>query len=221
MLRNFCLLASTILLVMSCQSGDSQTQEVAYTELSIAEFNASPDDYVDKALQVSGAVDHVCHHGGKKMFIMGDDPEQRMKIDAGEAVGSFPQELVGSDVEAQGVVRVLKVDEAYLDEWEAEVLRDAENVEEESKDEESDKICAADHQGASTADSSGLADSSEATPASSAEDSVTTAAEVDGHHSENPALERINSLRQKLAESDKDYLGFYSLECVSYEELTE
>jgi hypothetical protein len=103
--------------MMTGCSGE-KAQEAA-VELTIAEFNANSKEFVGKTLVLTGTVDHVCKHGGKKMFIMGEDPEDRVKIEAGET-GAFDVALEGSDVRVEGIVIEMRVDEAYLDNWEEE-----------------------------------------------------------------------------------------------------
>jgi len=87
--------------------------------LTVAEYVATPEKWVDKTVEIKGTVSHVCKHGGTKMFVMGEKPEDVVKVEKGQ-VSPFTLELEGSDVKVVAVGRVLKVDEAYLDNWEAE-----------------------------------------------------------------------------------------------------
>ncbi len=122
MLKKFFLLATTMLLIASC-SGEQTQQDNATDQiiwLSIAEFNVDGETYEGKLVEVTGTVDHVCKHSGKRLFIMGENPDDRVKIEAGE-VGSFDVDLEGSEVMVQAVGVVMKMDEAYLDNWESEL----------------------------------------------------------------------------------------------------
>ncbi|RKX24502.1 MAG: hypothetical protein DRP45_08030, partial [Candidatus Zixiibacteriota bacterium] len=76
-------------MITSCGGDDAteETTEVAQ-EVTLAEFDTSPVDFVGKTLSITGTVDHVCRHGGKKMFIMGENPEERLKVEAGTEVGA-------------------------------------------------------------------------------------------------------------------------------------
>lgn len=67
---------------------------------------------------------HVCKHGGKRMFIIGTDPENRIQVKAGDAISSFVETLEGSDVVIHGFVDELRIDEAYLTQWENELKAD-------------------------------------------------------------------------------------------------
>jgi len=84
-------------------------------EIEIANFENVADKHVDNKVSVKGTVVHVCKHGGKRMFLMGDDPNVRVKITKGKNMTAFEREMEGSDVSAEGIVRVKEVDNAYLD----------------------------------------------------------------------------------------------------------
>jgi len=77
-------------------------QEV--TVLTPSEFPDKAETYLEQKVEIQGMVVHVCKHGGKKMFIVGDNPEIRVKIDASDEVSVFSSELEGSTVVVQGYV---------------------------------------------------------------------------------------------------------------------
>jgi hypothetical protein len=114
-------LACVLALALAGCGGQDTDQATETVEVTIPGFLASPDKYVGQAIALTGTVDHVCKHGGKRMFIMGDDPAQRVKIESGAEISAFDRMLEGSRVHVTGVVRVQEMDRAYLDSWEAEV----------------------------------------------------------------------------------------------------
>ena len=83
-------------------------QEVAVIKPS--DFPDKAEKYMDQKIQIEGLVVHVCKHGGKKMFIVGDDPDIRVKIDATDEVSVFDMELEGNTVMVQGIVQPMDVD---------------------------------------------------------------------------------------------------------------
>jgi hypothetical protein len=105
---------------VSCQSGGDNAGETAAVQVSIAELNANPEEHVGRSVSVSGLVDHVCMHGGMRMFIADDEGKQRLKIETDSIIGPFDVALEGVHVEVSGLFQVLKVDETYLADWEAE-----------------------------------------------------------------------------------------------------
>jgi hypothetical protein len=108
---------------------DKSTEEISM--IDVKTFLSNPDSFVGKEIIISGTTIHVCREGGKRMFIIGEDPDQRLQIKAGEEIPSFAVELEGSDVLVTGVVDELRIDEAYLTEWENELKAD--NAESEKK----------------------------------------------------------------------------------------
>ena len=55
---------------------------------------------------MEGKVIHVCTETGKKMFIVGEDPDVRLFVAAGENISKFPMELLGSEIIVKG--RIIK-----------------------------------------------------------------------------------------------------------------
>jgi len=76
----------------------------AGVKVEFAALSASPDDYVGKNIVVEGKVVHVCTHSGKKLFIVGENPDVRLFISAGEDMPKFPMELLGSEVVVEGLI---------------------------------------------------------------------------------------------------------------------
>ena len=100
---------------------DTSDSDVQVEKLTLAILVSETENYVDKSVMTEGTVDHVCKHGGKKMFIFGESPDDRIKITVGENMSSFDPVLEGSDVIVSGIVRELRVDEDYLSNWEMEI----------------------------------------------------------------------------------------------------
>ncbi len=103
--------------------GEQKSEQANYeiTTITVEDFTTNPDKFVGQEICIEGTTVHVCEHGGKRMFIVGEDPDDRVKIEAGDGIPSFAVELEGSNVSVTGIVDVLTVDEAYLDEWEKEI----------------------------------------------------------------------------------------------------
>ena len=76
----------------------------AVLNVEFASLIESPADFLDKEIVLDGNVVHVCKHSGKKMFIVGEDPDIRLHIAASGDIPVFPMELLGSDVTVTGVL---------------------------------------------------------------------------------------------------------------------
>jgi len=75
---------------------------------NVDDFDSVATNFVDKEIQVKGIVDHVCKHGGKKLFLVGDHGDLHV-----EGEEKFSDSLAGSNVIVTGIVREFRVDEAY------------------------------------------------------------------------------------------------------------
>ncbi|MCD6564356.1 MAG: hypothetical protein J7K53_00275 [Bacteroidales bacterium] len=118
-------------ILFSCGNNSQKTDTPVVTEkeavkLTVSELLGNPDKYVDQKIIVNGIVDHVCKNGGKKMFILGVNPENRVKITTGENISVFDVELEGSDVTVEGIFTELRIDEEYLAKWEDELSQEKE-----------------------------------------------------------------------------------------------
>jgi len=112
----------------SCQNASIKTetanQETLDNEIiavQLADFENQAGDLVGKTIQLSGTVDHVCQHGGQRMFIVDNASEARIKITPGEEMAAFNTELVGNELLITGFIDEQRIDEAYLMEWEEEI----------------------------------------------------------------------------------------------------
>jgi len=111
------LLMVIAILAFSCNQSTKKegvTSEAEKTEqivsATIVELLASPAEYQDKEVAVSGMVTHVCRHGGQKCFIVADDGETQIRIVPGGEIDEFKIDLEGSTVAFKGIFRVLNAE---------------------------------------------------------------------------------------------------------------
>ena len=72
--------------------------------VEFASLVENPTGYMGKTISVEGKVVHVCTHSGKKLFIVGENPDVRLYIQAGENMPKFPMDLLGSNVVVEGTM---------------------------------------------------------------------------------------------------------------------
>lgn len=77
-------------------------------QVTFASIIENPDQYLGEEITLEGKVVHVCMHSGKKMYIVGEDPDIRLFISAGEEVPKFPMELLGSEITVTGVFQKIE-----------------------------------------------------------------------------------------------------------------
>lgn len=93
------------------QTEETTIQEemvVEIQEINLGEFETKAGEFVDKEIMIAGVVDHICRHGGKRLLLVTDDGD--VHVDAEER---FSEDLNGSHVMVNGIVREFRVDEAY------------------------------------------------------------------------------------------------------------
>ncbi len=91
------------------QSDTTEITTVEITEIPLTSFDSLAADLVGKEVKVSGIVDHVCKHGGKKILLVDGDYNLHVFND-----NRFDEALSGSKVTVIGIVEEERVDSAYL-----------------------------------------------------------------------------------------------------------
>lgn len=112
----------------SCGNSKKQQEQTvaeATTVMGIDEVMEKANGLIDKVVTIEGVCTHTCSHGAKKMFLMGSDKSKTLRIEAGE-LGAFDVAVVNNMVTVKGVVKEERIDEAYLQDWEARVKNQTE-----------------------------------------------------------------------------------------------
>lgn len=78
------------------------------------------DSLAGQTVTIEGVCTHTCKHGARKIFLMGSDDTQTIRVESGE-LGSFDPQCVNRVVRVTGRVDEERIDEAYLARWEAQV----------------------------------------------------------------------------------------------------
>ena len=78
--------------------------------LTIDEVLEKAPELADQKVVVKGTVFHVCQHGGQRCFLMGSSEDVSIRIEAGEEIGAFTQEQMGSELEITGILKEVKTE---------------------------------------------------------------------------------------------------------------
>ena len=193
-------IAAISFIAVSCENTTSQKQEVKKTQMlvvdeitaiNLVDFDSLVENFAGKKISFSGTVDHVCKHGGQKMFIVDENSDARVKVTPNEDIAAFNTDLVGETVKITGIVEEMRVDEDYLKEWEEEVKQGTEVSEGEGK-----------HHG----NGEGNHESADAEDHEEGKENLEMQEE----------LEQIAKMRKRVEESEKGYLAFYSVLAIEY-----
>ena len=107
----------------SCSNKPKSTEETASTEqtsgaMEIDDLLANAESLTDQEVTIEGVCTHACKHGATKIFLMGSDDTQTIRVEAAK-LGSFDTKCVNSIVRVTGTLKEQRVDEAYLQQWES------------------------------------------------------------------------------------------------------
>ena len=128
----FPLLFIGLLFTFGCNQGPKETTEGSANDtvlLTVATFDANASSYVDKPIWIEGTAYHICKHGGKRLFLVGDNDSVMVEVTIGPDLVMFDEALVGSRLHILGILKEERIDDKYINEWEAEVLAPEENHE--------------------------------------------------------------------------------------------
>lgn len=99
---------------------ETTTEQTASSALEVDSLLARAESFVGQEVTIEGVCTHACKHGAKKIFLMGSDDTQVIRVEAG-ALGAFDPTCVNSIVRITGTLKEQRIDEAYLQNWEAQL----------------------------------------------------------------------------------------------------
>ena len=130
--RRITIIAAIAALVFVGTSCGNKTQKTSQEEVTTVEQSANSgaleidnlladaESLAGQEVTVEGVCTHICKHGGRKIFLMGSDDTQTIRVEGG-CVGKFDQKCVNSIVRVTGTLKEQRVDEAYLQNWESQL----------------------------------------------------------------------------------------------------
>lgn len=124
-MKNFVSVLFLAFVIVSCAEAPKTSEKTTEPEavvITVGNFNEKAGDLVGKLVTISGTADHICRSDGKKLFLISTEEEGRVKVTTGENMAAFNSENEGQDIIVTGIVEESVVDEAYLQEWEEEIL---------------------------------------------------------------------------------------------------
>ena len=105
-------------------SSDTTTEQTTSSALEIDSLLANAESLAGQEVTIEGVCTHTCKHGAKKIFLMGSDDTQVIRVEAG-TLGTFDPKCVNSIVRVTGTLKEQRIDEAYLQNWEAQLKAQA------------------------------------------------------------------------------------------------
>jgi len=95
-----------------CSDKETKTEaccskETKVTEATVDAIFSTPEKFVDQTVNLKGRVIHTCKKSGKKMFLAGTDESKLIRIEAGDDISRFEENLEGELVVATGKLTAL------------------------------------------------------------------------------------------------------------------
>jgi len=110
-MKNLVLIGILAFLFFGCGNQNKKQQQSAEPQavvLTVDELYEKAADFTDKEVTVKGTVMHVCKQGGARCFLMGSNEDINIRVEAGEKIGAFTQEQMGSDLEITGILKIVR-----------------------------------------------------------------------------------------------------------------
>jgi hypothetical protein len=121
------VLALFVLFFLSSCSKESSEPKNAGTEkkvYSVEDLMSDSFEYKAGLVTVKGLCVHVCAHSGKKMFLTGANPDNKIIIFTSDDISAFDKKYEGSTLEVTGTLEEEKIDMNYLKVWESELAEE-------------------------------------------------------------------------------------------------
>ncbi|HKL34544.1 MAG TPA: hypothetical protein VJ919_18535 [Tangfeifania sp.] len=113
-MNKFVLISLMSILFFGCNNASKQNENQAAEKsavvYSVDDLYANAAELEGKEVVVKGTVMHVCKQGGGRCFLMGSTEDMNIRVEAGEKIGAFSQEQMGSDLTITGVFKEVRTE---------------------------------------------------------------------------------------------------------------
>ena len=121
-------IAAMLFIGTACTGGNKKnteknevtSEQTATAALQVDDVLAQAPTLANKEIKLEGVCTHTCAHGATKIFLMGSDDTKTIRVEAGK-LGSFDKKCVNSIVTVDGILKEERIDEAFLQQWEAQL----------------------------------------------------------------------------------------------------
>jgi hypothetical protein len=113
-MNKFVVISLMSILFLGCNNVSKQNENEAAEKsavvYSVDDLYANASELEGKEVVVKGTVMHVCKQGGGRCFLMGSTEDMNIRVEAGEKIGAFSQEQMGSDLTISGVFKEVRTE---------------------------------------------------------------------------------------------------------------
>nr|WP_321405323.1 hypothetical protein [uncultured Carboxylicivirga sp.] len=128
-MKNLSILTLMCIIALSACNSTSQknSSEQADDIILVDNLLDSADQLVEKQIKLKGHVTHTCKHSGKRAFLVGNDENFTVRVEAGGEINGFDQNLIGNTLVVSGTLKERRLTKEYIDQWENELKDKAED----------------------------------------------------------------------------------------------
>lgn len=124
MKKLFLIILCTTILTSCSQNKNAETTHKNAEEKQVSELTeilANSDNLLNQEVCFKGWVSHTCKHSGRRCFIKSADGSVSIRVEAGGKINGFNKELTGENMEITGILKLNKLSQQYLEDWQAKV----------------------------------------------------------------------------------------------------
>lgn len=109
MMRTMSFLLGLALLLCGCSGNtkntdtDEQQAVQSIVDVCLDSLMLNAMRYENRIVRISGIVEHVCVHTGKRLTLMGNSPDMKLRVVASDLVPDFDLSIKGSKVTITGI----------------------------------------------------------------------------------------------------------------------
>lgn len=129
-MKKFITLLVVATAIIACNNNKTnQSDEEGSDIYTIPSLLADAPGLIDQEIKISGLVEHVCSHAGRRCFIVDSVADESIKIEATGEIESFSKEILGNNILVMGVLREQQLKTTEIDEWEAKLMEEYGDIE--------------------------------------------------------------------------------------------
>lgn len=111
-----------VLLALITTACNSKQKPLEEKPVDVAQLLKMADNQVDQKVLITGTVNHVCSHSGRRCFLIDSTGEYSIRVEAAGTIENFPKEVMGNTILVKGILKEEQLTIAEIDEMEANVL---------------------------------------------------------------------------------------------------
>lgn len=129
-MKKFITLLVVAAALIACNNNKTNQSEEKVADIyTIPALLADAADLIDTEIKISGLVDHVCSHSGRRCFIVDSVADESIKIEAAGEIESFSKEILGNNIMVVGILKEQQLKATEIDEWESKLVEEYGDVE--------------------------------------------------------------------------------------------